>query len=69
MIHSAAGKRVAGKTYTSEELAAILNAQAKILHAAEGGVTFSGGEPLGQAPFVAQVIDLLSGIHTVLDTS
>jgi len=69
MIRSPAGERVAGKTYTSQELATILNAQAEVLRAAEGGVTFSGGEPLRQAPFVAKVIDLLSGIHTVLDTS
>lgn len=36
-----------------------------------GGVTFSGGEPLLQAPFVAQVLRACDtrGIHTALDTS
>lgn len=36
-----------------------------------GGVTVSGGEPLGQADFVAELFTLLKeqGIHTALDTS
>lgn len=36
-----------------------------------GGVTVSGGEPLLQAPFVAELFHLLraEGIHTALDTS
>jgi len=63
------GERVAGKVYTSDELAGILNGQADILRANEGGVTFSGGEPLLQARFVAEVIDKLKGIHVLLDTS
>ncbi len=68
VIHSLAGARTAGQAYTAEELAALLNRQADILHANEGGVTFSGGEPLLQAEFVAEVIDLLPGVHFVLDT-
>ena len=32
-------------------------------------MTFSGGEPLMQAHFVAEVIDRLAGLHVVLDTS
>lgn len=38
---------------------------------ASGGVTVSGGEPLLQAPFVAELFGLLQaeGIHTALDTS
>ena len=47
----------------------ILNGQADILAANGGGVTFSGGEPLLQAAFVAEVIDRLDGLHVVLDTS
>lgn len=47
----------------------MLNRQADILRANEGGVTFSGGEPLLQAEFVAQVIDLLDDVHVLLDTS
>jgi pyruvate formate lyase activating enzyme len=68
-ICSAAGERTAGTVYSAAELANILNRQADILRKAEGGVTFSGGEPLMQAGFVAEVIDLLEGLHVVLDTS
>ena len=68
VMRGSSGERTAGKEYTPEELAAILNGQADILRANEGGVTFSGGEPLCQAKFVAEVIDLLNNIHIVLDT-
>lgn len=69
LIHSAAGDRIAGREYTPKELAQILNRQARVLKACEGGVTFSGGEPIMQADFVAEVIDLLDGLHVLLDTS
>lgn len=69
IMRSVAGERTVGKEYAPEELAAILNSQADILRANEGGVTFSGGEPLFQAKFVAEVIELLKNIHVVLDTS
>jgi pyruvate formate lyase activating enzyme len=64
-----AGDRVVGRQYTSVELVTFLNRQAEILRANEGGVTFSGGEPLMQAEFVAEVCDLLNDVHIVLDTS
>jgi pyruvate formate lyase activating enzyme len=69
VIRGPAGERVAGQEFTAKELAALLNQQADILRANEGGVTFSGGEPLLQAEFVADVIDLLPGMHILLDTS
>lgn len=69
IIRSPIGERIAGKEYTASELAALLNKQADILRANEGGVTFSGGEPLLQSEFVAQVIDLLDDVHVLLDTS
>jgi pyruvate formate lyase activating enzyme len=68
VIRSPAGARLAGTMYTAAELADYLNAQAEILRNNEGGVTFSGGEPLLQADFVAEVIDQLNHIHVVLDT-
>ena len=58
-----------GQSYTSDELADLLNKQADILRGGEGGVTFSGGEPLAQAAFVAEVIQKLEGLHVTLDTS
>jgi pyruvate formate lyase activating enzyme len=69
IMRSPAGERLAGKTYTADELAALLNRQVPLLAANEGGLTFSGGEPLLQADFVAGVIDLLDDAHVLLDTS
>jgi pyruvate formate lyase activating enzyme len=68
IIRSPTGERVAGREYGSAELAALLNQPAALLRANEGGITFSGGEPLFQAEFVAEVIDLLDDLHVVLDT-
>ena len=68
-IENPAGKRVVGRLYTVEELSSILNRQASILSANGGGVTFSGGEPLMQAGFLAAVIDHLNHVHVLLDTS
>jgi pyruvate formate lyase activating enzyme len=68
-MRSIAGVRRAGREYSSQELAAVLNHQAPILKTGEGGVTFSGGEPLMQADFIAEVIDLLEDFNILLDTS
>lgn len=69
VLRSPMGERIAGREYSSGDLATYLNRQASILKANEGGVTFSGGEPLLQAAFVAEVIDQLDGLHVLLDTS
>jgi pyruvate formate lyase activating enzyme len=68
VIRSPAGERIAGKEYTAKELVGLLNPQVDILRANEGGITFSGGEPLLQADFVCEVIDLLDDVHVLLDT-
>lgn len=68
VIHGATGDRLVGRSYTAVELATMLNRQALLLRD-NGGVTFSGGEPLMQAPFVAGVIDRLESLHVTLDTS
>lgn len=69
IIRSPAGERLAGNEYTAAELAALLSQQIAILRTNDGGITFSGGEPLQQADFVAEVIDLLDDVHVLLDTS
>jgi pyruvate formate lyase activating enzyme len=69
VIRSPVGERIAGKEYTAVALADLLNQQVDILRANEGGITFSGGEPLLQADFVSEVIDLLDDVHVLLDTS
>ena len=61
------GDRVAGRTYEADELAALLNRQAPLL--TDGGVSFSGGEPLMQADFLEAVLERLEGLHVVLGTS
>jgi pyruvate formate lyase activating enzyme len=68
-MHGTAGSRLAGQEYSPQQLASLLNRQAGILTACEGGVTFSGGEPLMQAAFLAEVIELLDDLHVLLDTS
>jgi pyruvate formate lyase activating enzyme len=68
-VHGPNGVRLAGKEYAPAELAGLLNRQAGILNSNDGGVTFSGGEPLAQAGFVSEVIDGLDHIHVVLDTA
>ena len=69
IIRGIGSERLAGQIYTPAELAGMLNRQVDILQANEGGITFSGGEPLLQSEFVGEVIDLLPGVHILLDTS
>jgi pyruvate formate lyase activating enzyme len=69
VLNTPAGRRISGQEYTSTELARLLNRQADLLRTGEGGVTFSGGEPLLQAAFVAEVLDQLERLHIVLETS
>jgi len=68
-LRTVAGERLVGEIYTDEELARIISRQSSILCLGEGGVTFSGGEPLAQAGFLAEVISRLEGVHVILDTS
>ena len=62
---------VSGREYSVQELAQKLIGYADFLKANEGGVTFSGGEPLMQTDFVCEVAELLreQGIHTAVQTS
>ena len=69
VIQRADGERVVGKRYSPGELADIINSKKEILRANDGGVTFSGGEPLSQAGFILEVIERLNGVHVLLDTS
>jgi len=66
---SSTGLRQVGSEYTSKELADFINRRSDFLRANEGGVSFSGGEPLMQAGFISEVIDHLDNIHILLDTS
>ena len=59
-----------GTEYTPDEIAAKAMRYREYF-GAEGGITFSGGEPLLQADFVREVMRLCheNGINTCLDTS
>lgn len=69
VMHTPRGDRVVGRSYTPDELATYLNGQAAVLRANEGGVTWSGGEPLAQASFIHATLDQLDELHSLLDTS
>ena len=59
-----------GIHYTPEALAEKLSKNIELLNASGGGVTFSGGEPLSQADFVAECYALLKGkTHRAVGTS
>lgn len=66
-MRSAAGERTAGRLYRAGELAELLNRQVPVLSGV-GGITFSGGEPLMQAPFVADVVRRLDRLHVAIET-
>lgn len=60
---------VSGRSCSAGELAEELTKDSEFFQKNEGGVTFSGGEPLLQADFLLEVISLLEGIHTAIETS
>lgn len=59
-----------GKTVTPEEILPKLTADKAFYENSGGGVTLSGGEPLLQADFTAELLALLKaeGINTAVDT-
>ena len=69
VMTSPVGERLVGQRISAEELAERIMAQADVLRNANGGVTFSGGEPAQQAEFIEAVLDRIRGVHTLLDTS
>ena len=60
-----------GKKITVDDLVKELLKDRVFYQTSGGGVTFSGGEPLWQSGFIAQVARKLKaeGIHTILDTA
>ncbi len=61
--------KIAGKVTDSKILAAELKLQADSLAALGGGITISGGEPLAQPEFTADLLKELKPVHTALETS
>lgn len=62
-------RRIAGTRMESEALAQRLLKGRSLFEESGGGVTFSGGEPLMQWPFVKDVIAHLDGVHCAVETS
>ena len=62
-------RRIAGTRMESEALAQRLLKGRSLFEESGGGVTFSGGEPLMQWPFVKDVIAHLQGVHCAVETS
>ncbi len=61
---------ICGRVISSEELAEKLLRDEKIFSLNEGGVTFTGGEPLSQHEFLFDVISKInSRIHVAIETS
>ncbi len=60
-----------GKEYTTAEVMKIIERDLPFYEESDGGVTFSGGEPLLQPEFLLGLLNQCkeSGIHTAIDTS
>ena len=60
-----------GRPVTTSEILTAVQSSRPFIEASKGGITASGGEPLLQAPFVAELFRAAheQGIHTALDTS
>ena len=62
--------RKCGEDYTPQALAEKLNRNAQILRSFDGGITFSGGEPLCATDFIIETVRYLEkGLHVALQTS
>lgn len=60
-----------GKEYTTEELLKEILKDKPFYDESEGGVTFSGGEPMAQPQFLLEMMDLChqNGVTIAIDTS
>ena len=57
-----------GTAYQPQQLAELLHRDRDYYEASGGGVTFSGGEPMLQFPFIRETAALLQGIGIYIDT-
>ena len=66
----AAALEVIGRRWSPEDLLAEVQKDAVFFETSGGGVTLSGGEPMAQAPFVAELARLCraADLHVALDT-
>ena len=66
----AAASETLGRAWTSDELLALLLKDQVFYETSQGGVTFSGGEPMQQIDFLAEILPQCKrrGLHVALDT-
>lgn len=62
-------RRLCGRNVTAENLAAELHMNEFFFKKYDGGITFSGGEPLAQVDFLEALAGLLHPIHLTMETS
>jgi pyruvate formate lyase activating enzyme len=62
---------IAGKSYSVSDILSILESDRPFISESKGGVTFSGGEPMMQREFLAEVLRACkeNEYHTAIDTS
>jgi pyruvate formate lyase activating enzyme len=65
-----AALEVIGRSWTAEEMLQELQRDRAFYETSGGGVTFSGGEPMQQVGFLAELLPLCdgAGLHVALDT-
>lgn len=64
-------REIIGRTLEAQELFQAIKRDHIFYRESEGGVTFSGGEPLSQLPFLLELLQFArsAGIHSCVDTS
>ena len=62
-------KRMVGKYFSTEELAELIKKNQQVFDMSNGGVTFSGGEPLLYSDFIIEISRMLPQIHKTIETS
>lgn len=67
----AAAREIIGRRISSGEVIDAIGKDIPFYEESDGGVTFSGGEPLLQFPFLEELLQLCRrmSIHTIVDTS
>lgn len=62
-------RQISGRVLSSQALAAEIIKNSDYYSRYGGGVTFSGGEPLMQAPFLMETLDQIPQLHRAIETS
>ncbi len=67
----AEGRQLVGRRYNLNEVLVEIESDRVFYEQSGGGVTFTGGEPTSQRPFLLPLLQAIKsrGIHTALDTS